>query len=221
MLQSAFLLVVQLLPGVLLILLGWGFGDMPAFFINPARSGFAAIVLAASVTAIFLRIDFHPLRKGSAATGNQDVQLATLLILSLSLLWFLPFADRRKILTLKHEYWRYVGLLLCCIGVAVRLAALKALGQYFSAYVTLQPNHRLVRHGIYASIRHPLYLSLILAPTGIALVFASWLASPILILALIFVFERIGAEECLLAAHFGSKFEEYRSRTRKLIPFLL
>jgi protein-S-isoprenylcysteine O-methyltransferase Ste14 len=220
MLRSVFVLVVQLLPCVFLILLGWGFDDLPAFVMNPARSGFAAIVLAAATAAIFLRIDLHPLRKGTAATGNQNVQLAILLILSLAVLWFLPFADRRKILTLKHEYWRYVGLLLCSIGVAVRVSALKALGEYFSAYVTLQPNHRLVQHGIYATIRHPLYLSLILAPTGIALVFASWLALPILILSLIFVFERIRLEEHLLAAHFGSEFEDYRRRTRKLIPSL-
>ncbi len=94
-------------------------------------------------------------------------------------------------------------LLLCCIGVAVRVLALKTLGEYFSAYVTLQPNHRLVRHGIYASIRHPLYLSLLLAPTGMALVFASPLALPILALAAIFVLDRIRKEEHLFAAHFG------------------
>jgi protein-S-isoprenylcysteine O-methyltransferase Ste14 len=221
MLRSAFVLIVQLLPCVLLISQGWGFDDLPAFFMNPARSGFAAIVLAAALAAIFLKIDLHLLRKGPAATGNQNMQLAVLLILSLSLLWFLPFADRRKILTFNHGCWRYVGLLLCFVGVAVRISALKALGEYFSAYVTLQPDHRLVQHGIYSSLRHPLYLSLILAPAGIALVFASWLAFPILVLAVIFVFERMRMEECLLAAHFGSEFEDYRRRTRKLIPSVL
>ena len=141
MLRSAFILAVQVLPAILLVLLGWGFDDLPAFFLNPARSGLAAVVLAGMTTTILLRVNFHPLRRGSTPVGNQSFQLGVLLILSLSLLWFLPFADRRNILTLRHDYWRYLGLLLCCSGVSVRLLALNTLGEYFSAYVTLQPKH--------------------------------------------------------------------------------
>ena len=103
----------------------------------------------------------------------------------------------------------------------MRLLALKALGKHFSAYVTLQTDHRLVRHGIYASIRHPLYLSLILAPTGIALVFDSFLAAPILALAITFVVDRMRKEEHLLAAHFGLEFDDYRHRSWKLVPLVL
>ena len=146
--------------------------------------------------------------------------MVVLLLLSLCLLWFLPFADRRHILTFRQEYWRYPGLLLCCIGIVVRLLALKALGPHFSAYVTLQPNHRLIQDGIYANIRHPLYLSLLLAPAGVALVFASYLALPILLLAAIFVWDRIRKEERLLAAHFGPAFEEYQQSTRMLVPWI-
>lgn len=221
MLRSAFILAVQVLPAILLVLLGWGFDDLPAFFLNPTRSGLAAVVLAGVLTAVVLGLDFHPLRRGSTPVGNQSLQLGVLLILSLSLLWFLPLADRRSILRLRQDYWRYLGLLLCCIGVTVRVLALRTLGEYFSAYVTLQPNHRLVQHGIYASIRHPLYLSLLLAPTGIALVLASSLALPILALAAIFVLDRIRKEERLLAEHFGWVFEDYRRRTWKLVPFVL
>ena len=219
--RSALILGVQLLPGILLVLLGWGFDDLSAFFLNAARSGLVALVLAGVLTAVLIELDFNPLRKGSTPVGNQSLQLGVLLIMSLSLLWFLPFADRRSILTLRHDYWRYLGLLLCCIGVTARLWALKTLGEYFSAYVALQPKHRLVRHGIYASIRHPLYLSLLLAPTGMALVFASSLALPILVLAGIFVLDRIRKEERLLAAHFGLAFEGYRRHTWKLVPFVL
>lgn len=177
-------------------------------------------MLAGAVAAILLRLDLRPVRKGLKQLGNQSLQLGILLLLSLFLLWFLPFADRRRILTLSQNYWRYLGLLLCCIGVCVRLLALKALGECFSAYVTLQPNHRLVQDGIYGRVRHPLYLSLLLVPTGVALVFESVLALPILALAAIFVFDRIRKEEHLFAAHFGSEFQDYRRRTWKLIPLM-
>jgi protein-S-isoprenylcysteine O-methyltransferase len=221
MLRSAFIVVVQVLPAIALVLLGWGFDDLPGFFVNGARSGLAAVGLAGVLTAVVLKVNFQPLRRGQTALGRQSFELGVLLILSLYLLWFLPFADRRSILALRQDCWRYLGLLLCCIGVTVRVLALKTLGDSFSAYVTLQPNHRLVRHGIYASIRHPLYLSLLLAPAGVALVFASVLALPILILATIFVLDRVRKEERLLAAHFGLAFEDYQRHTWKLVPFVL
>ena len=220
MVRSAFILAVQIVSGVLLVSFGWGFDVLSEFLRNPARAGLTVVVMAGVLASIFLRLDFKPLRRGSVPIGKQNLQLGVLFIASLFLLWFLPFADRRSILTLRHDYWRDLGLLLFCIGVSVRVVSLDTLGEYFSAYVTLQPNHRLVLHGIYARIRHPLYLSLLLAPTGVALVFASSLALPILALAVIFVLDRIPKEEYLLAAHFGSMFEDYKNRTWKLVPFV-
>jgi protein-S-isoprenylcysteine O-methyltransferase Ste14 len=221
MLRAIFILALQLLPSLLLVAFGWGLDDLSTFFLNPARGGLVALILAAGIAALFLGLDLQPIRIGSEPVGDQSLQLGVLLLLSLSLLWFLPFADRRRILTFKPNYWRYLGLLLCCVGVSVRILALKALGGHFSAYVTLQPNHRLVQEGIYNRIRHPLYLSLLLAPSGIALVFASYLALPILALAMAFVLDRIRKEERLLAEHFGLEFEDYRRDTWQLIPLVL
>ena len=217
MLRSTFILALQLGPAIFLVFAGWGFDNLSEFFSNPARCGLAALTLIAALAAIVFRLDLSPLRKGATPLGSQIIQLAILLFLSLALLWFLPFADRRNILTL-NQYWRYLGLLLCVAGVIVRLLALKALGKQFSAYVTLQPDHRLVQHGIYAIIRHPLYLSLLLLPTGVALVFASYLALPILLLAAAFVFDRIRKEERLLAIHFPAEFDHYCLRTGRLVP---
>jgi protein-S-isoprenylcysteine O-methyltransferase Ste14 len=219
-LRFAFILAVQIVPCILLVLIGWGFDDLPGFFLNPARVGLTVIALAAAVAVVGYSLDLHPLRKGSTPVGNQSLQLAVLLLLSLLLLWFLPFADRRRNLTINHDSWRYFGLLLCVIGVSVRVLALKALGKYFSAYVTLQPDHRLVRRGIYDCVRHPLYLSLLLLPPGVALVFSSFLTLPIFLLAATFVLDRIRKEDDLLAAHFGSEFESYRHTTKTLIPLL-
>jgi protein-S-isoprenylcysteine O-methyltransferase Ste14 len=219
MFQSALILAIQLLPCLGLILVGWGLDNLPSLFSAP-RAGLIAVTLAAAMVAACCRIDFNPLRKGAGPVGKQNWQLAFLLLLSLALLWFLPFADHKGILILKGSCWPYLGLLLFMVGAIIRVAALTALGENFSAYVTLQPDHQLVQNGIYAWIRHPLYLSLLLIPTGIALVFASLLALPILILAAVFVFDRIRREDRLLASRFGAEFERYRSCTRRLIPLL-
>jgi protein-S-isoprenylcysteine O-methyltransferase Ste14 len=220
MFRSALILTIQLLPCCGLILLGWGFDSLPAFFISAPRAGLVVVTLAAAMVAAYCKIDFNPLRKGVGPVGNQNWQLGFLLLLSLALLWFLPFAQKKEILRFRGSDWPYLGVLLFTAGVIVRVAALRALGENFSAYVTLQPKHRLVQGGIYAWIRHPLYLSLLLIPTGIALVFASLLAVPILILTVAFVFDRMRREDCLLVSHFGAEFESYRRRTRKLIPLV-
>jgi protein-S-isoprenylcysteine O-methyltransferase Ste14 len=220
MLRSARILSVQLLPCLGLILFGWGFDSLPAFFMSAPRAGIVVVALTAAIVAAYRKIDFNPLRKGAGEVGKQSWQLGILLLLSLALLWFLPFAEHKEILKLMASSWPYLGLLLFTVGVIVRVAALTMLGENFSAYVTLQPNHRLVQNGIYSRIRHPLYLSLLLIPTGIALVFASLLAVPILILAAAFVFDRMRREDRLLASRFGAEFEDYCRRTRRLIPLV-
>jgi protein-S-isoprenylcysteine O-methyltransferase Ste14 len=207
--------------GLLLMFAGWDFRDLPGFFGSPARAGLVALVVLGAALAVALRIETQPLRKGLSPTGSQGLHLSILLGLSLFLLMFLPFADRHNLLTFHSPSARYAGLALCGMGGFVRLFALRRLGPHFSAYVTLQPQHQLVQSGIYRTIRHPLYLSLLLAPAGMAMVFASWLALPILLLAVIFVADRIRKEEQLLAHGFGSEFLAYRRRTSMLIPYVL
>jgi protein-S-isoprenylcysteine O-methyltransferase Ste14 len=212
---------MQVGAGLLLMFAGWGFPGLPSFFGNAARSWFVMLVVLGAAVAVVLRVETQPIRRGLMPTGRQGVQLATLLALSLLLLCFLPFADQRNLLTLHSSGLRYAGLALCGMGGWVRLCALRRLGRQFSAYVTLQPQHRLVQGGIYGSVRHPLYLSLLLVPAGIAMVFASLLAIPIFLLSVIFVADRIRREEHLLAREFGSQFLAYRRRTRMLIPYIL
>jgi hypothetical protein len=101
--HSTLLLAIQLSPALFLVLLGWGFDDLHSFSLNPARSGLAALTLASAAIAILLRLDFYPLRKGRAPHKTETIQLIVLLLLSLLFLWFLPFADRREILSLTHR----------------------------------------------------------------------------------------------------------------------
>jgi protein-S-isoprenylcysteine O-methyltransferase Ste14 len=220
MLKISGAISIQLSAALLLIFWGWGFSNLPHFFANWARAFFVLVIIASGVLAIKLRVQMQPLRRGVLPTGAQGVELVILLALSLSLLWFLPFADRQGILKVHSSLIRDTGVSLCVIGGFVRISALRRLGNQFSAFVTLQPGHRLVRDGIYSHLRHPLYLSLLLVPTGIAMVFANLLALPIFIFATLFVTDRIRKEEKLLAATFGQQFAEYQRRTKLLIPCL-
>jgi protein-S-isoprenylcysteine O-methyltransferase Ste14 len=205
------------------ILLGWGVADLPAFFRDPVRSLFLVAIVLGSLAVLLLGIDLSPLRTGSRASRTESATLFALAAISIALLWFLPYADRHHIAVISQSLGfpaRWLGLILTCAGGIIRLLALRQLGQHFSAYVTLQPDHRLVQTGIYRWVRHPLYLSLLLAGPGVALIFASQLLWPILAVALLFISKRINQEDKLLQHTFPHQFATYRQKTPRLLPFL-
>ncbi len=206
---------------ILAMMAGWGFRDWREYFSNPERAGVVVLALLGAVIVVSLGLDFDVLRAGQSEVGHQSVLLFLLTVASIVLIWFLPDADRKQILTMDHaRVSRIVGLALCALGIIVRLLGLAKLGKQFSAYVTLQEGHELVQTGIYRVIRHPLYLSLLLLGPGFALVFRSLLVLPILVITAAFISTRIYQEERLLRKEFGSAFDEYRNRTWMLIPFI-
>jgi protein-S-isoprenylcysteine O-methyltransferase Ste14 len=207
---------------LLAVLTGWGLSSWREYFADGARAGVMLIAVFAAGIVLLQNLDIYILRLGKSKLGSQSWVLLTLTVASVGLLWFFPFADRRQILTLHHpQIWRWMGLTLCALGVAVRLLALGKLGKQFSAYVTIQEGHELVQSGIYGVIRHPLYLSLLLAGPGFALVFRSLLIWPILAVTLVFISVRIRQEERLLATEFGDAFARYHARTWALVPCIL
>ena len=72
--------------------------------------------------------------------------------------------------------------------------------------------------GIYATIRHPSYLGLLMTAVGWVLVFRSGVGLIIAALFVPIILGRIRAEERLLAVQFGAEYDAYRKRTSRLIP---
>lgn len=219
--RGAARLLPQVVAGIGLLLLGWGMDDLSGFFAHPARAGFIGVALLGLGVALVWRLDVQIYRRGQRPLGRQRWTLRLLTLIGLCLVWFLPYADRRALLIFADaDALRYFGLLLYAGGSAVVLVALRALGKQYSGYVTLQEDHQLVQTGIYGVIRHPIYLRALMVSVGLPLIFRSWLALPLMLLAAIFVAVRIRGEERLLAEHFGAEFEAYRRRTWRLIPYL-
>jgi len=222
MLRKSLIFAIAVLWTLFLLLWGWGWADRREYFASPARAGLFFLVILVAGIVVASGLDPDPMRRGRLPVGFQSAVLFGLTVVSMGLIWFLPFADHRQILTLRMNHaWRYLGLLLCASAAAIRIVALADLGKQFSAYVTLQEGHQLVQTGIYRYIRHPLYLSLLLAAPGFALVFDSALMWPILIATAIFVIDRIREEERLMQSEFGRSFEDYRNRTKIIFPLIL
>lgn len=214
-------LLARVVLGVGLILTGWGWDDWRGFFAHPARVGLLAVVLLGVVPVLAGWVEMKVFRKGKKPVGKQRWLLAGVMVLMLGLIWFLPYGDRRGLLSFAgSETMRYSGLALYTVGNALALVALRALGKQYSGYVTLQDDHQLVQAGIYGVIRHPIYLRGLLMAVGLPLIFRSQLVFPFLAFIVVFVAARIRQEEKLLAEQFGAEFDAYRRRTWRLLPFV-
>jgi steroid 5-alpha reductase family enzyme len=80
---------------------------------------------------------------------------------------------------------------------------------------------RLYTEGLFRYSRHPNYLGDLMSFSGLCMISGAWVTAivPLLMLAG-FVFVNIPALDAHLHEHYGVAFEEYASRTRKLIPFV-
>lgn len=63
-----------------------------------------------------------------------------------------------------------LGVALLAPAIVLRTLAIKNLGPYWSPFVEIKKGHRLITTGIYKSMRHPYYISVVLELSGIALI---------------------------------------------------
>jgi protein-S-isoprenylcysteine O-methyltransferase Ste14 len=80
---------------------------------------------------------------------------------------------------------------------------------------------QLVTTGIYKSIRHPLYSSLLLLAWGIFFKRPSWPGGGLAAFATVCLLLTARAEETECIRFFGPEYEAYMKKTRRFIPFVL
>ncbi|UCC62139.1 MAG: isoprenylcysteine carboxylmethyltransferase family protein [Anaerolineae bacterium] len=116
-----------------------------------------------------------------------------------------------------------LGTLLYFPGLSLYLWAWQTLGEMYdvssSLGAQLYADHRLITHGPFALIRHPMYLGLILAAAGGLLIYRTWTFVFVSISFLGLVL-RARREEQALAAEFGQTWQAYCQRVPGWIPRL-
>lgn len=114
--------------------------------------------------------------------------------------------------------WTGVSLGIVCLGLLAWM--FRSLGASITPTVATRREHRLVTHGPYRWIRHPLYTFGTLFFLSIALVIDSWFIALMALLAITALTVRLPKEEALLEEKFGASYREYRARTGKYLPRL-
>ena len=113
-----------------------------------------------------------------------------------------------------------VGLLLIGIGFPIAVVAAGTLRRSYSSTLVIREDHRLVRHGIYGLVRHPVYCGTILVLMGLPLCLSSVYGTAVMLLVIPLFLNRIRIEERLLIEEFGAVYEAYMEATKKLVPFI-
>ena len=110
-----------------------------------------------------------------------------------------------------------VGVVLMVVGAGVALAGAMALGRNLTPFPKPSAQAQLVRHGIYAMIRHPLYTSVITVALGWALVWQSWLSLLVAAMLIPFFHAKARREEHWLREKFP-EYAAYEQCVRRFIP---
>jgi protein-S-isoprenylcysteine O-methyltransferase Ste14 len=198
-----------------LAILAWG--GFSAFFSHKPFIGLLIITIGLSIASLFTRGNLSPGEREDR--GNRWVFFAFALVAVLSS--FVPaYTDRIEFWTLDGDGLRWFGLCLVAVGGILRIWPVFVLGNRFSGLVAIQPGHSLVTSGIYAHIRNPSYLGLLIGTLGWALTFRSLVGVLLTALYLPPLVARMHAEEALLRSHFGDTYAAYYARTWRLIPWL-
>lgn len=117
-----------------------------------------------------------------------------------------------------HPWVVIPGVALLLIGAGVALAGALALGSNLTPFPKPGEQAQLVRHGIYAVIRHPLYTSVIAGSIGWALVWQSWLALLVATSLIPFFQAKARREERWLREKFP-EYAGYQRQVRGFVPW--
>jgi len=209
----ALITLLATLAYLALAIVGWG--GAAAFFSHPALIALTVVLFALSGAAFFT--------DGNLSTGEREDRanrwvLPVLMILGFLQVWLSAWTDRKDFWTIDGNVVRWIGVVLFAAGGALRIWPVFVLGRRFSGLVAIQPGHTLVTTGLYARIRNPSYLGLLIGTLGWVLAFRAGVGVVLTALMIPPLIARMRSEEALLHTQFGAEYDAYRSRTARLIP---
>jgi len=183
-----------------------------------------AVILLASIAMVVIRAP-HGQRSRAipvvkSRKGPREVVLLTIAWVAffLPLVWIatpvFAFADYPL-----HPIPLVIGAISLALGLWLFHRSHVDLGTNWSITLELREKHKLVTNGLYRSVRHPMYLALLIYSAGQALVVTNWLVGPSCGVAMVLLIAlRMRPEERLMREEFGNDYEAYIATTKRLIP---
>jgi protein-S-isoprenylcysteine O-methyltransferase Ste14 len=183
-----------------------------------------ATILIASVVMIAIRAPHGQRSRGVKVVTSRKGPMETVLLTLAWLGFLVPLIWIASPAFSFAEYPLRTGPLVAgipCLAVGLWLfhRSHADLGTNWSITLEVREQHRLITDGVYRSVRHPMYLALLLYSVGQMLVIPNWVAGPSYVIAfgILFAF-RVRAEEKMMLDQFGDQYAKYSARTKRLVP---
>ena len=120
-----------------------------------------------------------------------------------------------------QELISILGLTIFTICSVYMILGRIQLGKYATGKLSIQDQHELIETGLYKYVRNPMYGGSIVGGLFYLIVFNAFLIPIGYSILLFYVLnQRANYEEKLLLKEFGTKYEEYKKRTKKYVPFV-
>ena len=114
----------------------------------------------------------------------------------------------------------YPGLAVMALGGVIGLLAIKEQGSgNFNIRPDIKEGCSLVTSGIYAYVRHPMYLSVLVMMFGFVLLYPLYYEMVLYLVLVLVLVTKMLYEEKLWSCH-DEAYLEYQKRVKRLIPFL-
>jgi protein-S-isoprenylcysteine O-methyltransferase Ste14 len=140
--------------------------------------------------------------------------------------WLLLFTDDisfpflNKPVLLQQKYFKIAGLILCVIGLLFSVWARIILGKNWSGRIAIKQEHELIQNGPYAYSRNPIYTGFLMAFTGCAMTEGLLKGYISLLFITVGIFLKIIKEEKYMHEVFSGRFDIYKKKVKKLLPFI-
>jgi protein-S-isoprenylcysteine O-methyltransferase Ste14 len=183
-----------------------------------------ATILIASVVMVAIRAPHGHRSRGVKVVTSRKGTLETVL---LTLAWLGFLVPLIWIASPAFSFAEYplrtgpfiAGIAWLAVGLWFFHRSHADLGSNWSITLEVREQHRLITDGVYRSVRHPMYMALLLYSLGQTLVIPNWVAGPSYLIAfgILFAF-RVRAEERMMLDRFVDQYAKYTARTKRLVP---
>jgi len=190
-----------------------------------------ASICSIIVVGVFLRMSLNYTQKRANrvyANGRKAAPsvrsfkyLSKILFVSSMLMTISSYWISSSLLLQVHSnpYLKLIGVIIVLYGCFRLEVALHSLGKNYSPLFDAYQPFKLITHGPYQSIRHPIYLYNLFVSFGLAISSGSALVAINAVIGLVFILKTIRLEENFLTETFA-EYSTYKQNSWRLLPMV-
>lgn len=182
----------------------------------PASRGLGVLAWVTFVlTWIVQGMRAAPSTKSAGTLLKDRLTAGTVYLCAFALVASLFTADHSRM-----EWICVVGGAVTVSGVALAVWARLNMGALWSSSITLKDDHKLIRSGPFALVRHPIYAGLVFATVGGIMQSQTLLGTVAGLVVVSLILLKLRREEGFLLAEFGDAYKRYAAETAGMLPFV-